>query len=492
MSQVKNDSIINTFILYFGIVIGFVNKGILFPLLLTSSQVGLINVVILLGNYFAQLSNFGTGLIILRYQPFVKDRVQGELNLLLFCCFVLLSGIGILSVILFIFETPILSYFSTKSALLNSYSMWIIPLGISASFFQLFEQYLRSIAKNLVSVVFHEFSLRILILGLLSGLYLKWITFDFFVIFYFVIHFLPATALLFYLIKNGKLTLPNLENKLSSRFKKLILNYGFTVYINSFGRNIILMADVILLTSMKGLKEVGVFTIIVFISNALFVPYVSILRISSPLVPKLWKKKNLIEMNTLCNKVSSVGYFFTFVLFFIFWLNFDFFLSFLSKDYLNGKYIFLFLMMGRIFDAIGGLNGDILLTSKRYRLDVLLTIPLAILVVVFDLWLIPMYGGIGAAIGTCVVFVIYNLSRLFWNYKYFKLSPFKREFVTMIIYSVLIFVVATYINSFCDYLESLLLTILFLLIFIVPILNTKIEPELNKLFKEILKKLNIE
>ena len=56
MGQVRKDSVLNTIITYTGIVLGYINKGLLFPFLLLPEQVGLANVLPLIVGYFGQLS----------------------------------------------------------------------------------------------------------------------------------------------------------------------------------------------------------------------------------------------------------------------------------------------------------------------------------------------------------------------------------------------------------------------------------------------------
>ena len=153
MGQVKRDSIINTVITYLGIGLGYLNKGLLFPLLLLPEQVGLANVIMLLAGFFAQFSNLGTGMILLRFLPFMREEKYGYSGVLHFTVLILLGGIATMSLILIIGNDWILSYFKDNSPLLLEYSVWILPAGIAGAFYILFEHYLRGISKNIVSLI---------------------------------------------------------------------------------------------------------------------------------------------------------------------------------------------------------------------------------------------------------------------------------------------------------------------------------------------------
>ena len=178
-----------------------------------------------------------------------------------------------------------------------------------------------------------------------------------------------------------------------------------------------------MLTAMKGLEAVGVFAIMVAMSNALFVPYVALVRIASPHIPRFWKKRQMTELNDMYINVSSVGYFITMALFIPIWYNIDLVLAVFPPEYAAGKYVFFFLTVGKLFDAIGGINGFILMTSKKFKLEIILTIPLIFITFLLNYLMIPRFGGVGAAIATSFVFLAYNFLRLVIIYRYFKLNP---------------------------------------------------------------------
>ena len=271
-----------------------------------------------------------------------------------------------------------------------------------------------------------------------------------------------------------------------------MIGYGMIVYVNSFGRNVILMADTLMLSSISGLKEVGIFTTMVFISNALFVPYVSILRISAPFVPKFWKKRDMVSLSSLYKRISSIGFFITFILFSIVWFNIDLVLSFLPQEYDKGKYIFLLLMLGRMFDALGGINGDILLTSKRFKTEVWLTIPLVFIVFILNFYVIPQYGGIGAAAVTCMVYFIYNFLRIMFNFLYFRLLPFDRSFFKILFLAAVMFVSGTLLNDFVNgLLQVICLTALPIAFFAFPVYKLDLNNDVTVFVDGMLKRLKL-
>lgn len=492
MGQVKRDSIINTIITYGGIGLGYLNKGLLFPLLLLPEQVGLANVVMLVVGFFGQLSNLGTGMIIMRFLPFMKGKESGYSGILFLCSVLLVGGIGFISLILLLFNSQILAYFSERSPLLIEHSLWIIPLGISTAFFSMFEHYLRAISKNIVSVLLQDFVLRVAVFLSLILFYFKIIDFNSFIVFFFALHFLPGFFLLIYLIYLKQFFISKSFYSIGRKLRNYMIGYGMIVYVNGFGRNVILMADTLMLSSLSGLKVVGIFTTMVFLSNALFVPYVSVIRISSPFVSKFWKKRDLNSLSALYKRVSAIGFFITFVLFAIVWFNIDFVLSFLPHEYSSGKYIFLLLMVGRMFDALGGINGDILLTSRKFKIEIWLTIPLVFVVFILNYYLIPQYAGIGAAMVTCLVYFIYNFLRVLFNFMYFKLFPYDIQFLKMFILAAMMFFLGTAIDVYIEgIVQVVCLTLIPILFFAWPVYKMNLIPDITEFITGILRRMKL-
>jgi hypothetical protein len=59
MGIVQKDSLRTMLISYLGLFLGYINKAFLFLLILSTEQIGLVNLIFSLGILFAQLSNLG-------------------------------------------------------------------------------------------------------------------------------------------------------------------------------------------------------------------------------------------------------------------------------------------------------------------------------------------------------------------------------------------------------------------------------------------------
>ena len=432
MGFVQKDSLRTMIISYFGIGLGFLNKGLLFLLILSTEQIGLINLIVAVGILFAQISNFGSVYTIWRFFPFFHNEDRSNHSFLSFVLSILGIGVLFFSLFFVFFQSQIAQFYAENSQLFIDYYFWVIPIGISYSLYLSLEMYLRSFKKNIFPILAFDLGLRLLVLVSLILFWQKLISFQYFIILNSLFYIIPTICLVLYL-EHLKLLKFNSIRGISRKFKGLMYRYSAWNYINSLGAIFVNSLDILMIAHYVGIKGVGVYTTIIFLASAIQVPYKSIIRISSPLVAQYWKTKDMVSMENIYKKVSSVSLVIGLGSFLLLWLNIDYLFSFLKSEFSEGIWVFFFLMMGRLLDMFFGLNGSIFATSKKYKYDLIFTIVLILSVFTLNLYLIPIYGIVGAAISTGFALVFYNTGRLLSVYFVFKLNPFTIRQIPIII-----------------------------------------------------------
>ena len=410
-----------------GLLLGYLNKGVFFVKILSPEQIGLLNLLVAVGLLFSQMANLGAVNVIIKFAPFFKDDNKKRQNFLLLNVFVVIIGVIIFTTIFFLLNDQITYFYSEKSALFVKYFYWILPIGIANVFFLIFEAHLRSQFNNILAVFLNDFLLRVLVAISLLLYYFKWIDFYGLLVINSLIFFIPAIIMFLYLLKIKEFTLKKNELKISKKFKKIIVSFGLFMYSNTIVALCVMTMDALMITYFLGLKATGIYTTITFLTNAVQIPYRSLFRIASPLVPLYWKEKNMVKMNEIYKKVSSISLIIALFVFLIIWVNRIELFSFLPKEYNEGIYLFLFLMIGRIVDMYSGLNTIILITSKKYKFDVFFTITLLFLVFILNCMLIPILGIAGAAISTSFALIIYNVGRIVFLQIVYKIHPFEKS-----------------------------------------------------------------
>ena len=433
MGIIQKDALRTMILSYLGLILGYLNRGVFFILFLTSAQVGLINLVISVGLLFAQCANLGTVYAVWKFFPFFRNKEKKNHGFLLLTSIIVSIGIVLFVIISILFKDAINMHYQEKSKAFVEYYYWIIPIGIGNVFFLLFDNYLRGMYKNIIGVFANEILSRFIIFILLLLYGYKLISFDVFLISHFLVYFVPAIILLVYLLKKQEISFSLSTIQIPKRFKKIIISFSLYNYFNSLGALVVVTLDSLMIASYIGLTETGIYTQIIFLTSALMIPYRSIVRVSSPLVSEYWKNKDMFKMSELYQKVSSVSLFIALFLFLLIWLNIDALFSFLPKEYFVGKWVFLFLMIGKMLDMFFGINGTIFITSKKYKFDIIFTLLLIVIVYLLNLILIPKYGIIGTAISTSISYVFYNIGRLLFVYFVYKIHPFTLKQVYLIL-----------------------------------------------------------
>jgi O-antigen/teichoic acid export membrane protein len=491
MGFIQKDALRTTIINYLGLVLGYINKGILFVFILSTEEIGLINLLLSVGLLFAQLANLGSVNAIIKFLPFFKDNPLQKNGFLWLNLFFVFAGILLFTSLVILLQNYIVEFYSVKSALFVKYYFWIIPIGIANVFFLVFESYLRAIYKNILSVFVYEFLLRLLVTILLFCLWFKAIDFNSFLILHATIYFIPSLILLIYLFKLNEISFKKVKFYIPSKFKKIIISFSLFSYTNSIGSLIVATIDALMIAYYLGLKETGIYTTMIYISSALLIPYKSIIRISSPLIPQYWKEKNMVEMKSLYQKVSSISLISILFFFSLVWVNRIELFSFLPKEFYSGIWVFFFVMLGKIVDSYFGLNGYILVTSKKFKYDILFTIFLVFLVYFLNVFLIPIYGMNGAAISTGLSIVLFNFFRMIFVKVVYKIHPFKLQQFKIIFLFGLIMCFFEFISF--DFTFNLIQigikSCILILFFFTPIILLNLEPELNVYLKNIKTKL---
>ena len=489
MGLVQKDALRTTIISSFGLILGYLNKGLFFLLIFSTEQIGVVNLVFSLGVLFAQFSNFGAVYSIWKFFPFFKNKENKHHGFLSFSLLIVLLGAGIVSLFFLLFRSNIEQIYESKSPMFLDYYLWVIPLGVGYLMYLVFEVYLRSLFINVISVLAMDVVLRLVVSLLLLLFWLELIDFNDFVLAHSLVFFIPPLILIFYLKYLGELFIDPRKINISKRFKKIIFNYSAFNYMNTLGRVLVNALDVIMIAQFIGLKATGVYTTVVFLTSAIQVPYKSLIRVSSPLISEHWKNRNFSGMKLLYRQVSSVSLVIGLGLFICVWVNIDFLFSFLKPEFSDGIWVFFFLMMGRLLDMYFGLNGHIFTSSKKYKYDLIFTLSLIGVVYFLNLYLIPIYGIIGAAISTAVALILYNLGRLLFVYFAYSIHPFTWKQFLIIILGVLSIILVINIPMFDlnIWIQFILKTSATGFIFFGTILLFDLEPETKSYLRKALR-----
>lgn len=495
MGIVQKDAMRVSVISYVGIILGYINRVYLFLLFLTEEQIGFIGLLLSTGVLFASFTNLGTLNISWKFFPFLRNPEKKHSGFLSMIITIVLIGILFFGIVYVLLKGTFEYYFIENSKLFMDYYYWVLPTGVGIVFFKVLENYLKALFKNVFAVIARDLIPRVLVLFAIIAFAYEQISFDAFVIIFCLTQIIPAFLLIAYLIKLNEWHFSIKSITIPKRFRKIIINYSLYSYFNSLVTIMVISIDLFMVSSYLGLIYTGVYTIMLYLIRALMIPYTSMSRISSPLISEYWKEKNIGKISELYTKFSSIGLFIGLFGFLGVWINREDLFSWLADkgpEYYEGMNVFLFLMIARISDMYMGLNGIILITSKKYRYDIFFTSALLVVVIVLNQVLIPRMGISGAALATAIGIFGYNMARLIFVYINFKLHPFKKSQFAVIALFGLVLLGFEYlpIDLSNIWLNMIVRSILLVFFFCIPVYVLRLEPEINKYVKNVIKTLS--
>ncbi|WP_337518496.1 lipopolysaccharide biosynthesis protein, partial [Alistipes ihumii] len=369
MGIVKRNSITITILSYLGIVVGYVNKILLFPNFLSEEQVGLANILVSMAVMYAQFSAMGINSTIVKFFPFFRTPDRRHNGFFFWTALGVSLGFVLFTTLFLIFREPVTEYYAQKSPLLSKYYLLLIPLGFTTLFFNFFTAWLQALYKTVVSSFVYEVALRLLVTAEISLYALGAIDFEQFIVGYVLIYFVPTLILLVYTLWTRRIDLRPVWTGRTRRLLSVAAVYGLWQYLGGTSMYIVPVIDQSMLAGMRGLAQQAVYSTMAYMVAAMLTPYRSMIKVATPVVTNLWKERDMEGMRRISREMSLVNLIVGSFLFLLIWVNLDNIFSLMPGSYSDGRYVFLFLGLARVMDMYSGLNGTILVTSKTYRYD---------------------------------------------------------------------------------------------------------------------------
>ena len=490
MGIIIKESVKGAIISYLGVLIGAINLIFLMPFVLNTSEIGLIRSIIDSAFILSTYAKFAIPNTSIKFFSYFKNkkRYNGFLGIIISS---LIIGITLIIIISIILKPYLISEFSENAPLFENYFYHILTLMSLYTMIYGISVYPNLLFKITVSKFVIEILIRIGITIPLILYFFDLIVFSNIINSLIIILFIGIIILLFYIQLQGKLFLKYKLRDIDNSLLKSIKTYISYMFIGSAGAIIISRIDTIMITSIKGLADTGIYSIAFFIGALVELPKRSLSTISSPIIAHNFKN-NLINEIEIVYKKSSLNLFLIGGIFFLLiWLNIDNIFKMIpnSESYLSGKNVVFFIAIAKLIDMSMGTNGDIISNSNFYKWNVFITLFFAVIIVLSNLYFIPIYGMIGASIATLISIIIYNLIRFVLIKVKLNIQPF--SFDTL---KVLFILSVTYIVGYYDIsktsviflnicIKSIQIIIPFILLVLIIKPSLDIEEQINK-YKE--------
>lgn len=451
MGIVSRQASIASFLSYIGVIIGFVNVTVLMTQWFTEEQFGLREALLGVAVFTSHVAHLGTYRSLVRFFPFFSKDGKNDNGLLLIGLSVPFLGFLISMALIYIFNEPIIDYYSTKSPLFVEYFWFVVPLIFLLMYNNVMESYFQAKSNTVFPIFLKTIFNRLTTTILLVLYYVELISFYQFIVFFTLSYGLNILLFILYLIKNKELNLTFNPIFFKKRVRKVYFNYSAFSILSNVSNILVNRIDVIMITGELGLASTAIYANSLYLCALILIPSESISKISLPLLSKLWREKSIHKIEEIYKKTSITQFTLSSAVFVVMWGSVDNFYAFQGGDYFLGKWVFFTLGLGKIINMLFGANGQIISVSKYYRFDTTTGILLGILTVVTNIIFIPLWGILGASIATALSVLLFNLTRFLFIYIKMGIQPFSINTLK----SILIILIAFLLNEFIPQIDNL-------------------------------------
>lgn len=493
MGIIQKQSISGTIYSYIGVLLGFVITGLLFPRVFTTDEVGLLRVLVSYSTLLAQFAGLGFSAVTVKLFPFFHNDKKNHHGFLGLISLVSLAGFIIAATLYLIFKPVITSDANQDSALFVSYFYYVIPLIFFTLFFNVFDAFYYRVLYNAVKgIVIKEVVQRIFILIVIVLFYFEILSFHQTVLLYLFAVIFPALRMFYSLVRAGKFNLKLDLKFIDKKFGKEIASVAFYGIITSFSGVLVMNIDVLIVNYSLGLSAAGIFAITSFFGSLILVPLRTMGKISSAVISEAWKNNDRELISKIYYKSSLSLSVIGILLFIGIWGNIDNVFHLITDKYLPGRMVILFIGLANLLDIAAGVSPHIIVNSRYYKYLAYFILGFTVLIVLFNLMLIPIYGITGAALAALFAKLIYNAVKFIFLYKKYGFQPFDLNYLWLIFIGLFAYYISTLIPPFSNYIVDIAIrSSVITLLFIVPVyflkisddINARIEFTFNKIFR---------
>lgn len=440
MSNIRKQSIISSFIVYFGFLLGFVNTYLYTKEgTFTESQYGLVNTFIAIANIMFAFANLGMHSYIYKFYPYYKDNLPTKKNDLLTWALTCASfGFVIVIIIGYFIRDLVVQKYVTNAPDLVTYYAWLFPFGFGLTIYSILEAYawqerLSVLTNFLREVLFRIFSTLLIVLFFAGVIPL----FDGFLKLYAGTYILLAIILGVYLAIRGKISFTFSISRVTRKFYKKILALISFVWGGGMVFTLAQVFDTLVIAAVmpNGLAFAGVYSLAQNIASLIQAPQRGIISAAIGPLSRAWKDKDLDKISRIYQRSSINQLIFSVGMFCVIYMNFaDGIETFSMKEgYRLALPVFLFIGIMRILDMGTGVNAQILSTSTYWRFEFFTGLILLSLALPLNYFLTKSLGVIGPAISNLIAFTVYNFIRCMFLWKKVRMQPFNvKTFLTVI------------------------------------------------------------
>ncbi|MES2704088.1 MAG: polysaccharide biosynthesis C-terminal domain-containing protein [Bacteroidota bacterium] len=309
---------------------------------------------------------------------------------------------------------------------MDRYFLWLPFFTLLFMYVLALEQYLGSQFKVAISAFMREVLLRVLNILLILLFAFGYIDFHILVLGTILVYLVPV-IIFFFLAANTEGFGISFDFKVFSRSEyREIAQFTWYHFLFVITALLIGMMDALLLPfyDHSGFASVAVFRVSVFFISFLMIPQKAMIIASFTVLAKAFADNDMAKARDIFTRSSVNIFLATMLVAALLCCNLPEIMPVVRNDYAAVTPVFLILFLGNIVNIATGMNDQVLSIANYYKFNFFLSLAVMLILFILLRALIPAYGIYGAAWGTTIAYLIFNVCKYTFVLKKLDMQPF--------------------------------------------------------------------
>ena len=480
---------------YVGVGIGFINVLFIMTFIFSEEELGIIKMLTENMVMLAGFSMLGITTSMFRYHPHFKNDPSGKMHGFDFWSIIVpFVGFIVLCIAVILSKGLIITYFDGKASEFLEYYLLLLPLTFTQIFFSVFEAAATIESRIVVPKFLKEVVLRVLTAVAFFGYYFGWLSFNQSVLLLVGFYFLLLFLIIAYFSKLRKFHFkPDFSFiKANPQIVKDFFGYTSLVTIGSISGVLLTKLDMLMISAEMGLSHTGVYAVAFYVATIIEIPRRALTQILSPKISENLKEGLIVDTESLFKRTSVLLYIAGLLLLMGLLVNLDNLFQIIpnGQNYISGKFVIAVIAISKCIEMLSGVGNIIVLYSRFYYIMFLMTVGTTVFGVYLNLWLIPIYGILGAAYATGITVLIQQLIVILAIYGKLKIHSFSGSMLWLTLFFSGVFGLHFLIPFMSNvWIDLTVRSIVFPGLFIALVYFSKLSLETNRVIENILKRI---
>jgi O-antigen/teichoic acid export membrane protein len=490
MGIVQKQTIRGTAWSYLGAVLGFVNMALLSPVIFSTGEIGVVQVLLSYATLLSQFAGLGFTNVINRLFPYFRDPREKHNGFFALALIVTLAGF-IVTLVGMKLYTPVFEKANLEqSPLISEYSFYIPPLLLITVLFTLLDNYNKVLYNAVLGTFLREFLFRVLNMALIILFWAGLIDFDGFMLGYIISQGIPLIVITTSLLIRGEISLKLRPGFITPALKNEIILLCLFGILTGFSSNILTTLDKVFINHYLGEGQAGIYSIASYFAILILIPGKSMARITVPFIAESWKKDDIKTIGDLYIRTSISQYAAGLLIFIGLLVNIDKIFRLLPDEYGRSEAVIILESIGNRISVAAGINGVVLNTSALYRYQTWLMLFFIGIFVGAGVIFTPLFGITGIALASMISNVIYNLLCILVTGKKFGIWPYNRAHIHMTVVAVVAAAAGYILPQFSLLPDIIVRSLLVTIIFGAGLYFGKLSEDLNNVVDKVIARVS--